>query len=34
MADIPQRAAPSSSNPRIGRLLREALWILLLAAGV
>ena len=33
MADIPQRAAPPSSNPRLGRLLREALWILLLAAG-
>ena len=35
MAEIPQRVTPgSAANPRLGRVLREALWILLLAAGL
>ncbi|APV50670.1 cell division protein FtsK [Betaproteobacteria bacterium GR16-43] len=34
MADLPQRESPAQANPRLGRLLREALWILLLAAGL
>jgi len=35
MAEIPQRVTPApGSNPKLGRVLREALWILLLAAGV
>jgi S-DNA-T family DNA segregation ATPase FtsK/SpoIIIE len=35
MAEIPQRVTSGSpANPRLGRVLREALWILLLAAGL
>jgi S-DNA-T family DNA segregation ATPase FtsK/SpoIIIE len=34
MAELSPRATPANGNPKLGRVLREALWILLLGAGL